>query len=65
MGLRFLWHSMPSLILAEDLIHSESEKRYFCFGTVGGDILTVRFTYRGSVIRIIWRRFLVKRKGNL
>ncbi len=47
-------------IIAEDLSHSESEKRYFCFGFVGGGVLTVRFTMRGSIIRIFgagyWRK---------
>ena len=47
-------------VIAEDLAHSESEKRYFCFGDVDGGILTVRFTYRDSVIRIFgagyWRK---------
>ena len=40
--------------------HSEHEKRYFCLGTVDGEILTVRFTIRGEDIRIIgagfWRK---------
>ena len=40
-------------ILAEDLKHSTSrEKRHYCFGSHGGGILTVRFTYRKGVIRI-------------
>lgn len=40
-------------ILAEDLKHSTSkETRYYCYGSYGGGILTVRFTYRGGVIRI-------------
>jgi hypothetical protein len=47
-------------VIAEDLTHSEDEKRYFCFGEVEGGILTVRFTYRGGVIRIFgagyWRK---------
>ena len=47
-------------IIAEDLSHSHNEKRYFCFGFVGGGILTVRFTMRGSTIRIFgagyWRK---------
>lgn len=47
-------------VIAEDLAHSENEKRYFCFGEVEGGILTVRFTYRGGVIRIFgagyWRK---------
>ena len=37
---------------AEDLAHSETERRYFCFGKVEGGILTVRFTSRGGVIHI-------------
>jgi hypothetical protein len=40
----------PRRVIAEDLAHSRAEKRYFCFGEVGGGILTVRFTYRGGVI---------------
>ena len=50
----------PRRVIAEDLGHSASEKRYFCFGNVEGGILTVRFTYRGGVIRIFgagyWRK---------
>lgn len=50
----------PHRVIAEDLSHSQSEKRYYCFGKVGGGVMTVRFTYRGGVIRIIgagyWRR---------
>lgn len=50
----------PNRVIAEDIAHSETEKRYFCFGTVEGGILTVRFTYRGGVIRIFgagyWRK---------
>lgn len=50
----------PNRVIAEDLAHSEAEKRYFCFGEVEGGVLTVRFTYRGGVIRIIgagyWRK---------
>jgi len=47
-------------VIAEDLSHSAKEKRYYCFGVVGGGVLTVRFTYRENVIRIIgagyWRK---------
>ena len=47
-------------VIAEDLSHSRGEKRYYCFGSVGEGILTVRFTYRGEVVRIIgagyWRK---------
>jgi uncharacterized protein len=47
-------------VIAEDLSHGTTEKRYYCFGEVGGGILTVRFTYRAEVIRIFgagyWRK---------
>jgi len=47
-------------IILEDLEHSEDEKRYYCLGKVAGGIMTVRFTYRNSKIRIIgagyWRK---------
>jgi hypothetical protein len=47
-------------IIAEDMSHSAMERRYFCYGAVGGDIVTVRFTYRVGVIRIFgagfWRK---------
>jgi uncharacterized DUF497 family protein len=50
----------PQRVIAEDTSHSSGEQRYFCFGTVGGGVLTVRFTYRQGVIRIFgagyWRR---------
>ena len=36
------------------------EERFYCFGEVDGGVLTVRFSYRASVIRIIgagyWRK---------
>lgn len=40
-------------VIAEDLTHSLGEKRYYCIGRVGHGVLTVRFTYREGVIRII------------
>ncbi len=49
-------------IIAEDLGHSQNEKRYYCFGLneQGSGILTVRFTYRSGCIRIFgagyWRK---------
>ena len=50
----------PKRVIAEDLSHSSREKRYYCFGQVGGAVLTVRFTYRAAVIRIYgagyWRK---------
>lgn len=50
----------PGCVIARDLSHSQFEDRFYCFGRVADGILTVRFTYRGHVIRIIgagfWRR---------
>ena len=50
----------PKRIIAEDLEHSKTEQRFYCFGKVGDGILTVRFTYRQHRIRIIgagyWRK---------
>jgi uncharacterized protein len=50
----------PHRIIAEDITHSTDENRYYCMGRVGEGILTVRFTYRGNVIRIYgagyWRK---------
>jgi uncharacterized DUF497 family protein len=50
----------PKRVIAEDLSHGGSERRYFCFGTVGGGIMTVRFTWRAGRIRIFgagyWRK---------
>ena len=50
----------PGRVIARDLGHSSSEPRFYCFGRVPEGILTVRFTYRGEMIRIIgagfWRR---------
>lgn len=47
-------------VIARDLAHSETEERFFCFGKVEGGVLTVRFTYRNSQIRIFgagyWRK---------
>ena len=47
-------------VIAANLSHSTAEKRYYCFGEVGGGILTVRFTYRADTIRIdgagYWRK---------
>ena len=49
----------PMRIIHEDLEHSNTEKRYYCFGKIKNRILTVRFTYRQSRIRIFgagyWR----------
>jgi uncharacterized DUF497 family protein len=42
----------PNRIIAKDLTHSNEEERFYCFGQVGEDITTVRFTYRDKIIRI-------------
>jgi hypothetical protein len=50
----------PRRVIAKDVSHSQTEDRFYCFGEVDGGILTVRFTYRASVVRIIgagyWRK---------
>ena len=50
----------PKRVIAKDTSHSQTEERFYCFGEVDGGILTVRFTYRESIIRIIgagyWRK---------
>ena len=48
-----------SRVVVADPLHSKSEVRLYCYGKVDGDVLTVRFTIRGDIIRIIgagyWR----------
>jgi uncharacterized DUF497 family protein len=50
----------PRRVIAEDLEHSGREPRYFCIGRVGEGVMTVRFTWRASRIRIFgagyWRK---------
>ena len=50
----------PQRVIAKDEAHSQTEERFYCFGEVDGGVLTVRFTYRASIIRIIgagyWRK---------
>lgn len=50
----------PHRVIVEDIEHSTGEGRYYCIGRVGKGIMTVRFTYRGNVIRIYgagyWRK---------
>ena len=47
-------------VIAKDMEHSPTEDRYYCFGKVDENIVTVRFTYRNNKIRIIgagfWRK---------
>ena len=50
----------PNRIIAEDLEHSRTEKRYYCFGKVEEAVMTVRFIYKEQIIRIFgagyWRK---------
>lgn len=50
----------PLRVIAKDESHSQTEARFYCFGEIDGAILTARFTYRSSTIRIIgagyWRK---------
>jgi uncharacterized DUF497 family protein len=47
-------------LIAPDAAHSDRERRFLCYGMAGGTVLTVRFTLRDGVIRIIgagkWRK---------
>ena len=47
-------------VIKENIMHSDKEQRYYCFGRVELGVLTVRFTIRGERIRIIgagyWRK---------
>jgi uncharacterized DUF497 family protein len=52
-----------SRVIADDLEHSAKENRYYCFGHVDRGILTVRFTYRGGIIRIFGAGFWRKGKA--
>ena len=40
-------------VIHKDKLHSKIEKRFYCFGKLKGRILTVRFTYRNTKVRII------------
>ena len=50
----------PCRIIAEDVSLSGEEGRFYCVGRVNDGIMTVRFTFRGNVIRIFgagfWRK---------
>ena len=50
-------------VVVDDADHSESEPRYYCFGRVEGGILTVRFTRRSDIIRIVGAGFWRKGKA--
>jgi len=50
----------PKRVIVEDISHSNEENRFYCIGRIDEGILTVRFTYRGNIIRIFgagyWRK---------
>ena len=50
----------PHRVIAEDISHRANEERFYCMGQVNDAVITVRFTYRGNVIRIYgagyWRK---------
>ena len=50
----------PHRIIVEDIGHTKEEERFYCIGRVDEGIMTVRFTFRGNVIRIYgagyWRK---------
>jgi uncharacterized DUF497 family protein len=50
----------PNRIIAEDIEHSTTEPRYYCFGKVDEAVITVRFIYKDQKIRIFgagyWRK---------
>ena len=47
-------------VIAEDLDHSQRERRYYCFGWVEDGVMTVCFTWREGRVRIFgagyWRK---------
>ncbi len=44
-------------IIARDDGHSREEERLFCIGLVKNRVATVRFTYRGKIVRIFGAGF--------
>ena len=50
----------PNRVIVEDTTHSGQESRFYCIGRIKDGIMTVRFTYRGVVVRIFgagyWRK---------
>lgn len=50
----------PQQVIAIDERNSVGEERLYCLGRVGGNVITVRFTYRERLIRIYgagyWRK---------
>ncbi len=51
------------VVVIGDVAHSGTEARYFCFGqTDGGRLLTVVFTMRGQLLRVISARPMSRRE---
>jgi len=50
----------PKRVISVDTEHSREEERFLCIGLVESEVITVRFAYRGNIIRIIgagnWRK---------
>lgn len=50
----------PNRLIIKDDKHSTTEECWFCIGDIGSGIVTVRFTIRGTKIRIFgagyWRK---------
>ncbi len=62
----------PNRIIIADSFHSTLEARWFCTGQIESGIVTVRFTYRNTKIRIFgagyWRKLrnhYLQEKGSL
>ena len=55
----------PRRVIAEDLAHGSTEKRYYCFGSVGEGIMTVPLYLSRKHYSHHRRRLLAQRKANL
>ena len=60
----------PNRLIVRDTSHSDEEERWFCVGDIGTGVVTIRFTIRGTGIRIFgagyWRkmrRMYYRQKG--
>jgi uncharacterized DUF497 family protein len=38
-------------VIAKDLEHSDVEDRYYCFGKIDNNVVTVRFVYRNNIAK--------------
>jgi len=50
----------PHRMIAQDVTHSAGEERFYCMWRVNDDVVTVRLTFRGNIIRLLgvgyWRK---------